>query len=132
MLLIDTNVLIQIDQTLLTDEDLGLSTIALAELLFGIERVDDPRERRRRITQLARIESLLKTTWLPYDRAAARSYGRLAAIVAKTRPSHARSKDTMLAAHAHSLGASIVTLNPKDFELVADEVEIIVPELRAP
>lgn len=130
MILLDTNVLITLDQIQLPNEAVGLSTIALAELLFGIDRADEPRERRRRITQLARIELLLKAPWLPYDRAAAGSYGRLAAIVAKTRPGHARNKDVMLAGHAASLGAALVTLNPKDFELVADEVEIVVPELR--
>lgn len=130
MILLDTNVLIKIDQIQLPNDTVSLSAVALAELLFGIERTDDPRERRRRITQLARIELLFKSPWLPYDRAAARSNGQLAAIVGKSRPAHARSKDIMLAAHAHSLGAAFVTLNPKDFELLADEVEIIVPELR--
>ncbi|KDA05121.1 twitching motility protein PilT [Microbacterium sp. CH12i] len=131
MILLDTNVLINIDDVLLPHESLGLSIIGLAELQFGIEFARDQRERRRRITQLARIDALLATPWLPYDHAAAASYGRLAAIVAKTRPAHARSKDIMLAGHAHSLGASLVTLNSKDFELVADEVEILIPELRA-
>lgn len=132
MILLDTNVLIKIDHIQLPDEPVGLSTIALAELIFGIERADDSRERRRRIAQLARIELLVRSPWLPYDRAAAGSYGQLAAIVGKTRPAHARSKDIMLAGHARSLGARLVTLNPKDFDLVADEVEIVVPELRAP
>jgi tRNA(fMet)-specific endonuclease VapC len=36
----------------------------------------------------------------------------------------------MLAGHANSLGAKLMTFNAKDFELVADEVEIVVPELR--
>lgn len=130
MILLDTNVLIKIDQIQLPNETVSLSTIALAELLFGIERAGDLREQRRRITQLARIELLVKSPWLAYDRAAARDYGRLAAIVTKTRPTHARSKDIMLAGHAASLGAALVTLNPKDFELVADEVEVVVPELR--
>lgn len=130
MILLDTNVLITIDHALLPVDSAGLSMIALAELRFGIERAADTREQRRRITQLARIETIVDSPWLPFDSSAAENYGRLAARVARTRPSHARSKDIMLAGHARSLGAGIVTLNPKDFELIADEVEIVVPELR--
>lgn len=36
----------------------------------------------------------------------------------------------MPAGHAYALGASLLTLNLKDFELVSDRVEIIVPERR--
>jgi predicted nucleic acid-binding protein len=36
----------------------------------------------------------------------------------------------MLAGHAYALGAALLTFNPKDFELVSDEVEILVPERR--
>jgi predicted nucleic acid-binding protein len=34
----------------------------------------------------------------------------------------------MLAGHAYALGASLVTLNPSDFELIQHMVPIIVPE----
>ena len=58
------------------------------------------------------------------------SYARLAARVAKRRPAHARSTDIMLAGQAAALGAKVLTFNTKDFELVSDLVEIVVPELR--
>jgi len=36
----------------------------------------------------------------------------------------------MLAGHAYALGAALLTFNPKDFELVSGEVEILIPERR--
>jgi predicted nucleic acid-binding protein len=36
----------------------------------------------------------------------------------------------MIAGHAYALGASLATLNPKDFELIRDLVPIVVPERR--
>ncbi|MEW1921860.1 hypothetical protein, partial [Pseudarthrobacter oxydans] len=49
----------------------------------------------------------------------------LAAKVRSLRPQHARSKDIMIAAQAHSLGIPLMTRNAKDFELVSDVVEIL-------
>lgn len=130
MILLDTSILIDLDHVDLPDDSIALSTIASAELRFGIERASTPEVRRRRVARLGRITRILNTPWLPFDDEAAAGYARLAAIVARTRPRHARSKDVMIAGHAHALGAALVTLNPKDFALVADEVETIVPELR--
>lgn len=130
MILLDTNILIDIDIVDLPEAAVAVSTISAAELQFGIARAFTNEQRRLRRARFQRIIMLLQTPWLPFDDAAAAGYGRLAAIVANTRPSHARSKDIMLAGHAYSLGAAIMTRNPKNFELLADEVEIIVPELR--
>ncbi|WAA66128.1 PIN domain-containing protein [Microbacterium oxydans] len=130
MILLDTNVLIQLDTVRLPPDDVALSAIAYAELQLGVERATDPVLRRRRRNELMRLSSLLEADWLPFDQAAADGYARLASEVIRTRPAHARSKDLMLAGHAYALGAALLTFNPKDFELVSDEVEIIVPELR--
>lgn len=130
MLLLDTNVLIRLRDVRLPLTTVALSALSYAELRFGIERVDEEATRRRRRADLARIDKMFSSEWLPFDSAAADSYGRLAARVAKHRPARARGKDIMLAGHAHALGATLLTFNPKDFELVADEVAILVPELR--
>ncbi|MGF2949525.1 PIN domain-containing protein [Microbacterium alcoholitolerans] len=130
MILLDTNALIRVHELPFFDESLALSALTLAELRFGIELAPDPRTRARRVQELSLVEDVVGAAWLPFDRAAAEGYGKMASIVAKTRPAQARRIDTMIAGHAYSLGAAIMTLNPKDFELVADEVEIIVPELR--
>ncbi|MCV0334989.1 MULTISPECIES: PIN domain-containing protein [Microbacterium] len=130
MILLDTNVLIQLDSVQLPPDDVALSAIVYAELQLGVERATDPVLRRSRRNELMRLSSLLEADWLPFDRAAAEGYARLASEVILTRPAHARSKDLMLAGHAYALGAALLTFNPKDFELVSGDVEIIVPELR--
>lgn len=130
MILLDTNVLIRLDDVLLPSDEVALSAIVYAELQLGVERSTDPAVRRARRTELARVASLFDSAWLPFDRAAADGYARLAAHVIRARPAHARSKEIMLAGQAYALGAALLTFNPKDFDLVADEVEIIVPELR--
>ncbi|SJN20114.1 hypothetical protein FM104_02540 [Microbacterium esteraromaticum] len=128
MILFDTSVLIDIDDLVLPDGRACLSALSAAELRFGIELTSTQDLRQRRTRRFHRITRLLSTDWLAFDEAAASGYGHLAAIVATKRPAHARSKDTMIAGHAYALGARLATLNPKDFELIADEVEIVVPE----
>lgn len=131
VILLDTSVLIDIDKVTPPRGAIVLSAISAAELPYGIEHAATMELRRRRMMQFGRLTKLLETPWLSFDEAAAVSYGRLAAIVAKNWPSHARGKAILLAGHARALGARLATLNPKDFEFVADEVEIVVPELRA-
>lgn len=130
MLLLDTSVLIDVDRVRLPDEALTFSSVTYSELVFGIEAASTEALRRERTARLAWLRDTLETEWLPFDTFAAESYARLAARVALQRTRHARSKDIMLAGHAAALGARIATLNPKDFELVSDLVEIVVPELR--
>lgn len=130
MILLDTNVLIRIDELVPVDDSVAISALSLAELRFGIEHAATLTTRRQRTEELTHVENLIRAPWLPFDRDAAEGYGRIAAIVAPTRPAHARRKDVMLAGHAYALGAAFMTLNPKDFELLQDEVEIIVPEFR--
>lgn len=130
MILLDTSALIDLDVVALPNDTVAVSALSAAELRFGIEIAPTPEQRRRRTAHFGRIRRILDVAWLPFDDEAAAAYGRLAAIVARSRPAHARSTDIMLAGHAHALGAAIVTFNPKHFRLLADEVEIIVPERR--
>jgi predicted nucleic acid-binding protein len=130
MILVDTNVLIRIEEVQLPSDQIVLSALSYGELQFGIERTADAVARRRRQSDLVRLTTMFPLGWLPFDRKAAESFGRLASVVAKQRPAHARSTDIMLAGQADALGASFMTFNAKDFELVADQVEIVVPTLR--
>ncbi|MDQ0614653.1 putative nucleic acid-binding protein [Microbacterium sp. W4I4] len=130
MILLDTNALIRIDELASVEDSLAISALSLAELRFGIEHAPDLTTRRRRTQELGHVEDLLRIPWLPFDRDAAEGYGRMAAVVAPTRPAHARSKDVILAGHAYALGAAFMTFNGKDLELLENEIEIIIPELR--
>ena len=132
MILMDTSVLISARTGLdlwgsvVPDETPLFSALSYAELTFGIATARDRDTRADRQENLAWIESL-GVRWLPFDRRAGDGYSVVGAEVQKTRPAHARSKDILLAGQAYSLGASIATLNPKDFELVSDLVKIIGP-----
>ena len=128
MIMIDTSVLVEIDEVRLPDDSLHLSAISLAELRFGISRARTIEERNLRVRRLARIENLIPTAWLPFDDRAASGAGEISAVISRTRPGHARSRDALLAGHAYAIGAQILTLNPKDFELVADRVGVVVAE----
>lgn len=130
MILLDTSVLIDFADLELPREPVALSAITYAELSFGIEQAQDAETRRSRVLRRSWLGRVLGSEWLPFDTAAAQRYAHLAATVAKTRPAHARTKDIMLAGQALALGARLATLNPKDFELIADEVEIVVPRWR--
>lgn len=122
MILLDTSVLIS-PPARFPDAEVGASIIALAELQFGIHSAPDAVSRASRTRRLALLRSMID--WLPFDEAAAESYGVLAAEVRRTRPSHARSKDVLMAAHALSLGASFMTRNVRDFEPVAHLVDLV-------
>lgn len=79
--------------------------------------------RSQRVRRLNALRARLD--WQPFDEYAAESYGLLAAEVSRTRSSHARSKDILMAAQAHALGVPFMTRNARDFELVAHLVDII-------
>lgn len=123
MIMLDTSVLIDLPAEWPDDERFACSIITFAELQSGIQRdigLPSYAQRQARLTLLDAIYD-----WAPFDGNAARGYGTLAAIVSQTRPNHARSKDILIAGHADSMGASLMTRNPKDFELIASMVEII-------
>lgn len=129
MILLDTSVLIDNPKVHLPEGDLAFSAISYAELSFGIAVQSDPATRAQRQARLNLLDQF-GNDWLPFDRNAAAGYAELAARVHARRASHSRSKDVMLAGQALSLGAAFATLNPKDFELVADLVQIVVPDRR--
>lgn len=129
MILLDTSVLIDYPRVRLPAGDLAFSAISYAELRFGIAVQSDPVVRARRQARLNLLDQF-GNDWLPFDRSAADGYAELAVRVHERRPAHSRSKDIMLAGQALSLGAAFATQNPKDFELVADLVQIVVPDRR--
>lgn len=89
----------------------AISTITEAELRYGVAR--NPNAARRR----ASVESFLRNASIqPWDSAAARAYGLLRAEQErKGRP--LSTEDLMIAAHALSLGLTLVT-NDSAFSFV--------------
>jgi predicted nucleic acid-binding protein len=120
---LDTSVLVASDVPPLPGE-LAVSAASLAELHFGALVTDDADVRAERLRRLALVEHLY--TPLPVDGAVARSYGHLAAEVARSgRQPRARVLDLLIAATAHANGAALVTRNAADLHGVEHLVEIV-------
>jgi tRNA(fMet)-specific endonuclease VapC len=120
--ILDTSVLILLskvgDAHLLPREAL-ITTITLAELSVGPLVADDERERAARQTQLQQAEENFDP--LPFDRSAARAFGRVAASLRGAgRKSRARSFDAMIAAIAISNDLPLYTCNPAAFSGIED------------
>lgn len=126
MILLDTSVLIEYHRLEPLDDQVCFSAISYGELAMGVRVAKTQTERQRRQSILAGLDAI-GLEWLPFDRLAAQGYAELAAVVWQRRRAHARAKDIMLAGQAYSLGASLATLNSKDFELVEDLVVVVEP-----
>jgi len=127
--LLDTSTLINLprltDPTALPDIPL-ISTITLAELSAGPLVATSERERANRQAILQQAEADFDP--LPFDAAAARAFGRVAAALRRTgRKPQARAYDAMIAAVALARGLPIYTSNPNDFHSIDGLTVIPVP-----
>jgi predicted nucleic acid-binding protein len=96
-------------------DEVALSSITLAELAAGPHLANEPAERARRQATLQQAEALFEP--LPFDRAAARSYGLVVSAVAAAGRSHRRRvADLLIASVAVANGLPLYTRNPSDFE----------------
>ncbi|HYW88471.1 MAG TPA: type II toxin-antitoxin system VapC family toxin [Chloroflexota bacterium] len=115
--LIDTSVVIDWDEPAVAaalPDMVAVSAITMAELAAGPHLAREPLEKARRQARLQQVESVLDS--LPFDAAAARSYGQLVAAVAAAGRSHrSRLADLQIAAVAHANSLSLYTRNPQDF-----------------
>jgi tRNA(fMet)-specific endonuclease VapC len=102
------------DRLLATDRTrVSISAIVVQELELGVAR--------KRSTRLRRALDVFyeAVPVVPYDEGAARKYGELArALLSRGAP--IGLEDTMIAAHALSLGCSVVTHNVKHFRRVPE------------
>lgn len=97
----------------LPDESV-VSAITLAELSVGPLVATTPSERSARQTHLQQAESDFEA--LPFDAAAARALGRVAASLRATgRKPRARAYDALIAATAIANDLPLYTCNPDDF-----------------
>ncbi len=100
-----------------------ISAVTLAELSVGplVASTDEERAARQAHLQLAEADF----DPLPFDAAAARAFGRVAAqLRASGRKPSARSYDAMIAATAIAEGVPLYTCNPKDFSGI-DELQLV-------
>lgn len=120
---LDTSVLVAADVPALEGE-LAVSAASLAELHFGALVTDDATIRAERVRRLTLIEHLF--TPLAVDDAVARSYGRLASMMARGgRQPRGRGMDLLIAATAHAHDAVLYTRNPADLRGIEDALEIV-------
>lgn len=124
--LLDTSTLIHLgdiaDVATLPDEPL-ISAVTLAELSVGPLVAADARERAARQAHLQQAESDFEP--IPFDAAAARAFGRVAASLRRNnRKTAARAYDAMIAAVALSRGLPVYTCNPADFAAI-DGLEVM-------
>jgi len=102
------------DPSLLPDEPV-ITAITLAELSVGPLVTDDETERAARQAHLQQAEADFDP--LPFDAAAARAFGTVAASLRRCgRKRAARSYDAMIAATAIANDIALYTCNPSDFD----------------
>jgi tRNA(fMet)-specific endonuclease VapC len=100
-----------------------ISAITLAELSVGPLVATDEEERAARQAHLQQAEADFDP--LPFDAAAARAFGRVAASLRRSgRKPAARAYDALIAATALANGIPIYTCNPDDFSGI-DELEVV-------
>lgn len=124
--LLDTSTVILLsrlgDESPLPDVPL-ISAVTLAELTVGPLVSSSETERSRRQAQLQQVE--VDFDPLPFDAAAARAFGRVAASLRRAgRKTSARAYDALIAATAIANRLPLYTVNAADFAGI-DELEVI-------
>jgi predicted nucleic acid-binding protein len=96
-----------------------ITAVTLAELSVGPLVASNPQEQAIRQLRLQQAEADFQP--LPFDAAAARSFGRVAASLRREgRQSSARAFDAMIAATPIANDLPLLTCNPSDFENIDD------------
>lgn len=127
--LVDTSVVIDLESIDVTQlpAQVTISAITLAELAAGPHATTDPNERARRQERLQRTEAAFFA--VPFDRDAARAYGRIyAAATTAGRSSRLRTADFLIAATAMSAELPLFTRNPADFAFLDRLLDIVAIE----
>lgn len=98
--------------------DVGLSTITLSELQFGVAKSGKPKKNQQRLADFAAPFSVI-----PYEEAAAKAYGDIRYQLEKQGQSIG-PLDLLIAAQAKSRKLVLVTNNEREFARIDDlEVE---------
>lgn len=127
--ILDTSTLILLDRISAIDQlpsEPLITTITLAELSVGPLVAATPEEASARQAHLQQAENDFDP--LPFDAAAARSFGGVAASLRKAgRKPAARAYDAMIAAVCIANGLPVHTCNPDDFTGIDGLVVVEVP-----
>jgi predicted nucleic acid-binding protein len=125
--LLDTSVVIDWDDPSVQralPEEIAVSTITLAELAAGPILASTVTEQSTRQARLQQTEATFEP--IPFDAAAARSFGQIVAAVASTGRTHrSRMADLLIAAIAHANGLELYTRNPSDFVGLEELIHVI-------
>ena len=125
--LLDTSVVIDWHDPAVVDalpDEMAISAITAAELAGGPHLAATPTEAAKRQSRLQEVESKLEP--IPFDVAAARSYGLVVAAVAVGgRRPRSRFADLLIAATAHASGLDLYTRNGDDFAGLEELVQIV-------
>ncbi len=93
--------------------EIGISSITMAELAFGAAKSREPEQNRAALQEFVAALGIA-----PFDQAAANSYGGLRAALER-QGAPIGPFDALIAAHAISIGATVVTFNTREFSRVA-------------
>jgi tRNA(fMet)-specific endonuclease VapC len=88
---------------------IGISSITLSELLFGVSKSSKPDQ-----NKIALAQFIAPLEIMPYDDQAAHCYGDIRAYLER-QGKPIGSLDMLIAAHALSINSTLVTNNQKDF-----------------
>ena len=94
--------------------EIGVSVITVSELRYGVEKSTRVEQNRKALDQF-----LLPLEVLDFDLSATAAYGKTRAALEK-QGTPIGPLDTLIAAHALSLGATLVTNNTREFKRVPD------------
>jgi hypothetical protein len=105
-------------------DEMAISAITAAELASGPHLAANVVEAAKRQARLQEIESILEP--IPFDAAAARSYGLVvAAVVRKGRKPRSRFADLLIAATAHASRLDLYTRNGDEFAGLEGLVRVV-------
>ncbi len=105
-------------------DEIAISAITAAELASGPHLAADTVEAAKRQARLQEVESILEP--IPFDAAAARSYGLVvAAVVREGRKPRSRFADLLIAATAHASRLDLYTRNGDDFAGLEGLVRVV-------
>jgi tRNA(fMet)-specific endonuclease VapC len=92
--------------------DIGISTITVAELEFGVAKSGSTRNKKTLASWLPLLQQP------PFDSTASRAYGQVRAEL-ELKGTPIGPLDTLIAAHAISLGLTLVTNNVREFQRIS-------------